>query len=185
MKINQLCILFFVVLLAAFSSCEPNNPFNTGPAYDVTGNLKIDSAKIVSYLDTAKIDSLYRIHDPSGVVIIVQEEGDGTFPVHSNVVYTKYIGSLMADGTVFDTNIDLVAIEHDIYDEKRKYEPFGFVIGSQQVIPGWEIAFKHLRSGSRARLVIPSPYAYQDSETKANIPANSILLFDVDFLGMD
>lgn len=185
MKINQLCTLIFIALLVAFSSCEPSNPYNTGPAYDVEGNLKIDSAKIVSYLDTAQIDSLYRIHDPSGVVIIVQEEGDGAYPVNSNVVYTNYIGSLMEDGSVFDTNIDLVAIENDIYDEERTYGPFGFVLGSSQVIPGWEVAFKNLRSGSRARIVIPSPYAYQNSEVKEGIPPNSILVFDVDFLSLD
>ncbi|WP_040302451.1 FKBP-type peptidyl-prolyl cis-trans isomerase [Algoriphagus machipongonensis] len=176
-----------IILLCLFfglMSCEPNNPFNTGPAYDVDGNLAIDSVKIVSYLDTAQIDSLYRIHDPSGVVIIVQEEGEGSRPIGSTVVYTDYIGTLMEDGSLFDTSIRSVAQDSDIYDEDRDYSVLSFVLGAGQVITGWDIAFRRLRPGSKARLVIPSPYGYRDQE-RFKIPANSVLIFDVDFKGID
>jgi FKBP-type peptidyl-prolyl cis-trans isomerase FkpA len=102
---KQLVILVGLVLLVAISSCEPTNPFATGPVYDSDANLAIDREKIDAYLDTARIDSLYRIHDPSGVIIIVQEEGNGSRPTGGNVVYTDYTGSLMSDGSVFDTSI--------------------------------------------------------------------------------
>jgi FKBP-type peptidyl-prolyl cis-trans isomerase FkpA len=174
------------VLLGMFSvmACEPNNPFNTGPAYDEEGNLKIDSAKIVAFLDTAQIDSLYRIHDPSGVVIIVQEEGSGTRPTSNTVVYTDYAGRLL-DGTLFDTNIEDIAQESELYDSTRTYLPFQFIIGTGGVIPGWDIGFRRLRPGSKATLVIPSPFAYRDDNTRPRIPENSILVFDIDFLGID
>ena len=68
-------LLFALFLVLTLSSCEAPNPFDQGPAYDYEGNLAIDRKKIAAYLDTAKIDSIYRIHDPSGVVIIVQKEG--------------------------------------------------------------------------------------------------------------
>ncbi len=176
-----------LVLLGMFFmvACEPNNPYNTGPVYDVAGNLKIDSVKIASYLDTAQIDSLYRIHDPSGVVIIVQEEGLGSRPSNGTVVYTDYIGSLMEDGSIFDTSIESVARENDVFNEKRKYLPISFTIGASTVVPGWEIGFRRLRSGSKAVLIIPSPFGYQDQTTNSLIPANSVLLFDVDFKGID
>lgn len=185
MKISQVSILVLIGLVVAFSSCEPTNPYNIGPQYDVAGNLAIDSAKIVNYLDTAKIDSLYRIYDPTGVVIIVQEEGENSRPNNGNIIYTDYTGSLMADGSVFDTNDAQVAINNDIFEETRKYELFNFVLGSGTVIPGWDIAFKRLRSGSKARIIIPSPFGYQDQEKKVGIPANSVLIFDVDFRGLD
>lgn len=176
-----------LVLLGAFSllSCETTNPFNVGPAYDVEGNLKIDSAKIVAFLDTAQIDSLYRIHDPSGVVIIVQEEGVGTRPTTNTVIYSNYVGSLMEGGSVFDTTFEDVARENDIYVEGRNYTPFSFVLGSSTVIIGWEFGFRRLRPGSKAIMIIPSPYGYRDQASNNRIPANSILLFDVDFLGID
>ncbi|RIW18156.1 FKBP-type peptidylprolyl isomerase [Algoriphagus lacus] len=182
--IKRLIPVFFLGLLALLS-CEPTNPFNTGPAYDVEGNLKIDSTKIVAYLDTAKIDSLYRIHDPSGVVVIVQEEGVGTRPTFNTVVYTDYTGSLMEDGSVFDTSIETVARENNIYVEGRKYNAFSFIIGSSGVIQGWDIAFRRLRPGSKAVLIIPSPYGYRNQSNSDRIPPNSVLIFDVDFLGID
>ncbi|HSF52659.1 MAG TPA: FKBP-type peptidyl-prolyl cis-trans isomerase [Algoriphagus sp.] len=182
-----------LVLLGIFSmmACEPTNPFNTGPAYDVEGNLKIDSVKIAAFLDTAQIDSIYRIHDPSGVVIIVQEEGVGSRPTTNTLVYTDYTGSLMETGDVFDTSIESVARENDLFDENRDYFPLSFTLvpwnmaGPGSPIPGWHIGFSRLRSGSKAILVIPSPYAYQDQANNSKIPANSILLFEVDFLGID
>lgn len=177
-------IPFFILAVIALFSCEPNNPYNIGPVYDAEGNLAIDRVKIDAYLDTAKIDSLYRIHDPSGVVIIVQEEGEGSRPKPYTIVYTDYIGKLMEDGTIFDTSYEDVAKEADIYSETRNYVPFNFPLASSSVITGWDIAFSRLRPKSKAVLVIPSPYAYRSTET-ASIPANSILVFNVDFLGID
>lgn len=177
-----------LILLGMFSmmACETTNPFNVGPAYDVEGNLKIDSAKIVAFLDTARIDSLRRIHDPSGVVIIVQEEGVGTRPTSNTVVYTDYTGSLMEDGTVFDTTFEAVAKENEIFDENRNYSPLGFVVSGRQVREGFEIGFLRLRPGSKGVMIIPSPLAYQDQTAGGGrIPPNSILLFEFDFLGID
>ena len=181
---RNLTIILFLVLIG-LSACEATNPYNTGPVYDAAGNLKIDSVKIVAYLDTAQIDSLYRIHDPSGVVIIVQEEGVGSRPTSGTVVYTNYTGSLMGDGSVFDTSIESVARENDLYKEGANYLPIKFTMGTQGVIQGWEIGFRRLRPGSKAVLVIPSPYGYQSQTTNSRIPANSVLRFDVDFLGID
>lgn len=180
--------LFYILLIGVFTTiiaCEPNNPYNTGPVYDFDGNLAIDSVKIAAYIDTAKVDSIYRIHDPTGVIIIVQEEGVGSRPTGGNIVYTDYTGSLMEDGSVFDTNSEAVARANDIYVEGSPYDLYKFQIGAGIVVTGWDIAFRRLRPGSKARLVIPSPYGYQDSENRSRIPANSVLLFDVHFRGTD
>lgn len=180
-------LLPLLILLGAWATvaCEPTNPFDRGPIYDEQENLKIDSAKIVAFLDTAKIDSLYRIHDRSGVVIIVQKEGVGTRPTSGTIVYTDYIGSLMSDGSVFDTSYEDVARENNIFVEGRKYNTFGFIVGSGTVITGWDLGFRRLRPGSKAIMVIPSTWAYRNQSTSERIPENAILLFDVDFRGID
>ncbi|MBN7814491.1 FKBP-type peptidyl-prolyl cis-trans isomerase [Algoriphagus pacificus] len=172
-------------VFAAMIACEPNNPFDTGPVYDVDGNLAIDSVKIAAYLDTAQIDSIYRIHDPSGVVIIVQEEGEGSRPTGGNIVRTDYTGLLMSDGSIFDTNNEIIARQNDLYVEGRTYNLFSFVVGAGNVITGWDIAYRRMRPGTKARLIIPSPYGYRDSESNSRIPANSVLMFDVNFRGID
>ena len=176
--------IFCLSMLFAVLSCEPTNPFNNGPTYDIEENLERDRVIIDEYLASTEIDSLYRIHHESGIIVIVQEEGEGTRPSVGSVVYTDYTGSLISDGTVFDTSLEDVARENDLFDENRDYVPIEFSIGQARVIQGWEIGFQRLRPGSKAVLIIPSPYAYRDTERDV-IPPNSVLRFDVDFLGID
>ncbi len=178
-----LAVLFFMTLM----SCETTNPFDRGPEYDFAGNLEIDRKKIAGYLDTAKIDSLYRIHDPSGVVVIVQKEGVGSRPTDNTVIYTDYIGKLMELGTVFDTSIESVARANNIWVEGRVYQPFSFLLKSfgSGVINGWNYGFKRLRPGSKAVMIIPAPEGYQNRKDNDRIPPNSVLVFQVDFLGID
>ena len=178
-------LLLLLFLLVGFSACETTSPFDQGPAYDFEGNLAIDRKKIDAYLDTAQIDSLYRIHDPSGVVVIVKQEGTGSRPTNNTVVYTDYIGSLMETGSVFDTSYESVAQLNNIFVEGRVYAPLSFVIGGSTVITGWDVAFKRLRPTSKALIVIPSPYGYSSQNNNDKIPENSILIFEVDFLGID
>lgn len=72
-KVSKITCLFFIVLIGF--SCEDQLGQFGGPVYDQEGNLAADREIIAEYLDTASYDSLYRIHDPSGVVVIVTEEG--------------------------------------------------------------------------------------------------------------
>ena len=178
-------IPLFLLVVLGLSACEPTNPFDRGPAYDFEGNLAIDRKKIAAYLDTAKIDSVYQIHDPSGVVVIVQEEGRGSRPTNNTVVYTDYIGKLMATGTVFDTSYEDVARLKNIFVTGRVYAPISFVVGGATVITGWDIGFKRLRPASKATIIIPSPYGYSNQKNNDKIPENSVLIFQVDFLGID
>ncbi|WP_297336912.1 FKBP-type peptidyl-prolyl cis-trans isomerase [Algoriphagus sp.] len=183
-RTNPYFSVFSLLLAVAISACEPTNPFGNGPTYNIEENLERDRVIIDEYLANAEIDSLYRIHHESGVIIIVQEEGEGTRPMVGSVVYTDYTGSLISDGTVFDTSFEDVARENDLFDEEREYLPIQFTVGRAEVIQGWEIGFQRLRPGSKAVLLIPSPYAYRDADREA-IPPNSVLRFDVDFLGID
>ncbi len=178
-------LVLFLFALVGLSSCETPNPYNQGPAYDFEGNLAIDRKKIAAYLDTAKIDSIYRIHDPSGVVVIVQKEGKGSRPTNNTVVYTDYIGKVMATGTVFDTSYESIARAKNLFVEGRVYAPLSFVVGTATVITGWDIGFKRLRPTSKATIIIPSPYGYSNQKNNDKIPENSILIFQVDFLGID
>jgi FKBP-type peptidyl-prolyl cis-trans isomerase FkpA len=180
-KIHSILSLLFVLSISI--ACEPNNPFG-GPVYDVEGNLAKDRIIIDEFLATAQIDSIYRFHDPTGVIVIVQEEGLEDKPVSGNLIYINYIGMLL-DGSVFDTSIEAVAKENDIFVEGRNYRLFQFTLGSQEAIPGFNYGFRNLRSGSKAVLLIPSPWAYRDSETNERIPPNSVLMFEVEFKGME
>ena len=180
MKIIKTILL--LVLSAFIYSCDTNLPFTE--RYNPDANLARERPIIASFLETAPYDSLYRIHDPKGVVVIVQEEGTGVKPKPNTMVYINFVGKLL-DGTVFDTNIRAVAEEHGLHTEERTYAPFDFPLNQGRAIEGFSVGFRHLRSGSKAVLIIPSNLAYQDQARGERVPPNSILLFEVDFLGID
>jgi len=179
MKITKTILL--LVLTAFIYSCET---MQFAERYNPVQNLERERPIIARFLEDAPYDSLYRIHDTEGVVVIVQEEGTGSKPIANTMVYTNFVGKLM-DGTVFDTNIRAVAEEHGLHTEGSTYTPFSFPLDQSRAIRGFSVGFKHLRSGSKAVMIIPSHLAYQNDDTRERIPANSILIFEVDFLGID
>ena len=111
----------------------------------------------------------------SGLYYLIKEEGSGEKPVPGDSLTVNYTGTLL-NGTEFDSNED-TAFHH--------VQPFQFVLGRGQVIQGWEQGFGLLKTGSKASFYIPSPLAYGtqirpgSGANPKGIPANSILIFDV------
>lgn len=111
----------------------------------------------------------------SGLYYLIKEEGSGENVISGDSVTMNYTGTLL-DGTKFDSNED-TAFHH--------VAPFNFVIGRGQVIKGWDEGIALLKNGSKATLYIPSPLAYGvqarpgGGANPKGIPANSILIFDV------
>ena len=93
--------------------------------------------------------------------------GKGAEAVAGKTITVHYTGTLK-DGTKFDSSVD------------RK-EPFTFNLGSGQVIKGWEQGIVGMKVGGKRKLVIPPELAYGPNAVGA-IPANSVLLFDVELL---
>ena len=104
----------------------------------------------------------------SGLQYEVLTEGSGPMPVDGDRVRVHYVGTL-ADGTEFDSS------------RQPGREPFEFVIGSGQVIAGWDEALRLLNEGTTARLVIPPDLAYGPTD-RPGIPGNSTLTFEVELL---
>lgn len=105
----------------------------------------------------------------SGMQYVLLEEGTGAAATPGQGVTGHYYGILM-DGTEFDNSYS-------------RGQPFSFDAGVGQVIPGWDEAFTTLKQGSKAVLFIPANLAYGEREN-AVIPANSDLVFYIDFLSV-
>jgi FKBP-type peptidyl-prolyl cis-trans isomerase len=96
--------------------------------------------------------------------------GGGSSPRRGDTVTVHYTGWL-ADGTKFDSSVD-------------RDEPFSFVLGTGQVIQGWDQGVAALRVGDKARLTIPPELAYGEAGYPDAIPPNATLVFEVELLSV-
>lgn len=105
----------------------------------------------------------------SGLQYEFLTKGTGAIPKAADQVKVDYAGSLI-DGTEFDSSI-------------KRGEPVVFGVG--QVIPGWSEALQLIPVGSKVRLVIPADLAYGDQGVMPKIEPNSVLVFEVNLLGIE
>ena len=96
--------------------------------------------------------------------------GSGPAPKRGECVTVHYTGWL-TDGTKFDSSVD-------------RNDPFSFVLGSGQVIAGWDQGVAQMRVGDKVRLTIPPELAYGDGGYPGAIPPHATLIFEVELLSV-
>jgi FKBP-type peptidyl-prolyl cis-trans isomerase len=138
----------------------------------------IDNEILDNYLAENNINAQ---QTESGLRYVITEEGNGPKPEAGQTVRVNYAGRILS-GEYFDTSIESVAKEQEIYREAREYEPFAFPLGQGRVIKGWDEGIALLNEGSKATLYIPSPLGYGNRGSGPIIKPNSILVFDVELV---
>jgi peptidylprolyl isomerase len=104
----------------------------------------------------------------SGLKYIDQVSGKGASPVKGKWVKVHYTGSL-ENGRKFDSSLD-------------RNEPFVFLIGMGQVIPGWDEGVMSMKVGGKRKLIVPAKLGYGSAGAGGAIPPNATLIFDVELL---
>ncbi len=148
--------LFILLVLVLGIACN-----NTTTVVPASVQLEKDRATIEEYLAANNITAVE--DSVSGVQYVIKELGTGVKPLITDCITVKYKGMLLSDGTTFDENAT-----------GYKYPLRGF-------IPGWQIAFPSFPVGTKATIYVPSYYGYGASGS-GTIPANSILVFDVELV---
>jgi FKBP-type peptidyl-prolyl cis-trans isomerase FkpA len=77
-----------------------------------------------------------------------------------------------------------------LFDQRLSGDPFIVTIGEHKVIAGWEQALggtdkdgKHMKVGGVRRIIVPPSVGY-GAEAKGEIPASSLLIFDVELISL-
>lgn len=158
----------FLLVLTGLVSC-----LNLEPPCSRTIN-----QNLLNLLDTARINSDGRAikawldannktatKDGSGLWYKIIKQGAGEVPCLSDVVSVNYTGSLLSNGTVFDASTQPVDLP------------------LSNLILGWQIGFLKLQKGAKVVFYIPSSMGYGGAD-RPKIPANSILVFDIEFVDL-
>lgn len=116
---------------------------------------------------TEKVNNPKTMKTASGLEYTIKEKGNGKKPMIGDKVVVHYTGRLTND-SVFDSSV-------------RRGNPFTFELGKGQVIKGWDEAFQLLQVGDKATIKFGPELGYGERAT-GPIPANSILIFDVELL---
>jgi FKBP-type peptidyl-prolyl cis-trans isomerase FkpA len=119
-----------------------------------------DLKKIEQYLSENNLDAE---STPSGLHYVMEVEGAGGHPNINSTVTVHYRGELL-DGTVFD---------------ETGTDPVTFSL--LNVIPGWQEGLQLFKIGGKGTLIVPSGLGYGRSSV-GGIPANSVLVFDVELV---
>ncbi|BCD84176.1 peptidyl-prolyl cis-trans isomerase [Pseudomonas solani] len=104
----------------------------------------------------------------SGLQYEIVQAAKGAQPKATDVVTVHYEGKL-TDGTVFDSSI-------------QRGSPIDLPVNG--VIPGWVEGLQLMHVGEKVKLYIPSELAYGEQSPSPAIPANSVLVFDLELIGI-
>lgn len=107
----------------------------------------------------------------SGLQYQVLSKGAGKDPkpTADDIVKVHYTGSLI-DGTVFDSSVE-------------RGVPLDIPVGA--VIQGWQEGLQLMQVGDKFKFFIPSDLAYGPQSPSPLIPANAVLVFEVELLGIE
>ncbi|KAH8119312.1 hypothetical protein DFH11DRAFT_1500951 [Phellopilus nigrolimitatus] len=86
-------------------------------------------------------------------------------------VSVHYTGKLYSNGNKFDSSVD-------------RGTPFELKLGASQVIKGWDEGLQGMCVKEKRELTIPPNKAYGSRGFGKVIPPNSVLVFDVELVGI-
>lgn len=160
-----------IVIATALSACTPKSESVTQTTENTTTmeeTTSPDSNNTPAPVSDVPGDT---ITTASGLKYIMLHEGTGAKPSPGKSVSVHYTGYL-TDGSKFDSSVD-------------RGQPISFAIGKGQVIQGWDEGIMLLKTGSRARLIIPHELGYGAQGYPPVIPPSATLIFDVELVSAE
>ena len=152
--------LIFLVIISIFS-CTDENIVVTRTKQE---QFNLDLERIQGYLNENNLEGFESLDN--GLHYKILEEGNSSFPKNGDTLDVEYVGQLL-NGLEFDRSFT--------------NQPFEFILGSNEVIQGWELGVPLIDEEGTILLIIPSGLAY-GTTTSGSIPENSVLIFRIKLL---
>tara|TARA_B100000945_G_C20366334_1_gene589813 strand:- start:669 stop:1145 length:477 start_codon:yes stop_codon:yes gene_type:complete len=152
--------LIFLVIISIFS-CTDENIVVTRTKQE---QFNLDLERIQGYLNENNLEGFESLDN--GLHYKILEEGNSSFPKNGDTLDVEYVGQLL-NGLEFDRSFT--------------NQPFEFILGSNEVIQGWEFGVPLIDEEGTILLIIPSGLAY-GTTTSGSIPENSVLIFRIKLL---
>ncbi len=167
--------LLALVLLLALSACAP--------AEQVVDPAELATVEAETMAEPAEVlDAVYPPTEEgvpismenatvteTGLQFLEMEPGEGPTPQDGDLVTMNFVASL-PDGSEFANSY-------------LQGAPATAIIGSEQLLPGWEEGVKMMTEGSRARMILPPELAFGE-EGYGMIPANSEIILIVELISV-
>ncbi len=128
-----------------------------------------DDSLIQEYIKKNNISNVQKT--PDGLYYVITQQGAGVKPAPGQKVNVNYTGKLL-DGKVFDSSL------------KPGRTPLQFTLGGGNLIKGWDEGVALLNVGGKATLLIPSGLGFGSQARGDVIPANAVLVFDVELISV-
>jgi FKBP-type peptidyl-prolyl cis-trans isomerase FkpA len=157
MKFKHFYYFLFIIIIGLVPACTSSDPCaaNTKVAPDA------EQQTLAAYISSSGVSA---IKNANGFYYTIVNAGDANAkPSTCSTIVINYTG-LLIDGTVFEVNNNTT-----------------FNLGS--LIAGWQQAIPLIGKGGTIKMYLPPSLAY-GSEAQAGIPANSILIFEVELLNV-
>lgn len=128
------------------------------------------SGPLMSLFNTNAANPTTSMNNQTGFTAQDVTVGSGEIAQPGDVVAAHYVGKL-ANGQVFDSSRD-------------RGTPIQFILGSGQVIRGWDEGLVGMRAGGTRVLTISPEFGY-GAQAVGAIPANSTLIFEIELVGVE
>ena len=109
-------------------------------------------------------------YNVDGVKVQIQSQGDGNESKKGDLLTLHYTG-MLENGQTFDSSYD-------------RNSPITFILGEENVIKGFDTGVTGMKVGEKRKITIPPDLGYGEIEF-AGIPANSVLIYEVELLSIN
>lgn len=151
-------VFMFLTGLVLASGCGPADQGPCNAAAVTTQAPANEVTALKQFIDSTKTTATA---DNRGFYYTIQSPGSGTKPTICDNVTVNYTGKLI-NGTTFDSGRSVS-------------------FGLNQLILGWQEGIPLIAPGGSITLYLPPTLAY-GSQAQSGIPANSILVFQIDLI---